>query len=222
MKIQLKLSPNIRPVPFNHLHELVGGLHKWLGPNEEHGNLSLYSFGWLRGGERIGNSLTFPHGATLNVSFFDSEKGWQLAKGILKDPDWNYGMRVTEANEMAIPAFGARNRFLVESPVLLRATREDGTRRYILWDEPEAAETALTRILKRKMEAARLSNAHLDVSVRFAPDESKPKTKLVHYRDIKHKGSLCPIEVEGTPEAGLFAWLTGVGESTGSGFGALK
>lgn len=222
MKIQLKLSPNIQPVPFNHLHQLVGGLHKWLGPNEDHGNgLSLYSFGWLQGGERIGKSLHFPHGATLDVSFFEEKKGWELAKGIVKDATWNYGMRVLEANEMPIPQMGMRNQFSVSSPVMLREKRADGSRRYILWDETEPAEDALTRIFRKKMKSAGLRGEHLDSIMRFAPGAAKPKTKLVHYKQIKHKSSLCPIEVEGTPEAALFAWLTGAGESTGSGFGAL-
>lgn len=222
MKIQLKLSPNIKPVPFNHLHQLVGGLHKWLGPNEDHGNeLSLYSFGWLRGGEKIGKTLQFPNGATLDIAFFDERKGWELAKGILKDPVWNYGMRVLEANEIPIPNMGGRNRFFLSSPVMLREKRKDGTRRYILWEEKEIAEAALTRIFRKKMKAAGLGGIHLDSAMRFAPNGSRPKTKLVHYRNIKHKSSLCPIEVEGTPEASLFAWLTGAGESTGSGFGAL-
>jgi len=222
MKIQLKLSPNIQPVPFNHLHQLVGGLHKWLGPNEEHGQgLSLYSFGWLQGGEKIGRSLHFPHGATLDVSFFDEQRGWELAKGILKDPTWNYGMRVLEANEMPIPGLGERSRFQVSSPVMLRERRTDGSRRYILWDEADHAEEALTRIFRKKMQVAGVSGPHLESRMRFAPANSHPKTKLVHYRQVKHKSSICPIEVEGTPEAALFAWLTGAGESTGSGFGAL-
>jgi len=221
MKIQLKLSPNALPVPFNHLHQLVGGLHKWLGPNTMHGGLSLYGFGWLKGAERMGNSLNFPEGARLNISFFDSSQAWQLAKGILKDPDWNYGMKVMEANELDVPDLSGRSRFRVDSPVLLRTRREDGSRKYILWDEPEAAEEALTRIFRKKMEAANLSGEHLDSIMRFVPDAAKPHTKLVHYRGVKHKSSICPIQVDGTPEAALFAWLTGVGESTGSGFGAL-
>ena len=222
MKIQLQFSPNIQPVPFNHLPQLVGGLHKWLGPNEIHGGgLSLYGFGGVRGGEKMGRSLQFPQGATMTVSFFDSEKGWKLAQGILEDEYWNYGMRVLKANEMPIPAMGERNRFLLDSPVMLRARREDGSRRYIFWDEAEAAEEALTRIFRKKMQAAGVGGDHLESRMRFAPDSGRPKTKLVHYRGVKHKCSLCPIEVEGTPEAALFAWLTGAGESTGSGFGAL-
>lgn len=47
MRLHLRLSPNTTPVSFDHLHQLTGALHKWLGENEVHDELSLYSFGWL-------------------------------------------------------------------------------------------------------------------------------------------------------------------------------
>ena len=48
---------------------------------------------------------------------------------------------------------------------------------------------------------------------------------LVHLMDVKgiqHKGSICPVIIEGTPEALQFAWLVGVGELTGSGKGSAS
>ena len=51
MRLNLNLSPNTKPLPFDHLHMLTGALHHWLGWNEAHDDLSLYSFGWLQGGK---------------------------------------------------------------------------------------------------------------------------------------------------------------------------
>ncbi|MGN9307593.1 CRISPR-associated endoribonuclease Cas6 [Enterococcus faecium] len=48
------------------------------------------------------------------------------------------------------------------------------------------------------------------------------KTKLVYYKNIGNKTSICPVIIEGTPEQIAFAWNVGVGNSTGIGFGALK
>jgi CRISPR/Cas system endoribonuclease Cas6 (RAMP superfamily) len=48
------------------------------------------------------------------------------------------------------------------------------------------------------------------------------RDKVATVKGTDHKGSICPVVVEGTPEAVQFAWTVGAGELTGSGFGALK
>jgi CRISPR/Cas system endoribonuclease Cas6 (RAMP superfamily) len=47
MRLHLYLSPNERPVPFDYQHYLTGAFHKWLGANDLHDRLSLYSLSWL-------------------------------------------------------------------------------------------------------------------------------------------------------------------------------
>lgn len=220
MRIQLKLSPNTQPVPFNHLHELTQRLHRWLGPdNELHDGLSLYSFGWLKGGAARKGALTFPAGATWQVSFYDEEAARKLLMGIINSPELFYGMRVFEVQELPTPAFGEQYRFLADGPIVARQVREDGSREYLLHDSP-AADVALTATLRHKLETAGLSAE--GVSVSFDRSFLTPRQKLVEIKGIKHKGSICPVVVEGPPEAVQFAWLVGAGELTGSGFGALS
>lgn len=219
-KIQLKLSPNIQPVPFNHLHELTKQLHRWLGPeNNYHDGLSLYSFGWLRGGTTQKGALMFPTGATWQISFYDEDATKKLLMGIINSPELFYGMRVYEAQELPTPAFGEQYRFLADGPIVARQVRPDGSREYLLHDAP-AADIALTTTLRRKLEKAGLSAE--GVSVSFDRSYLTPKQKLVEIKGIRHKGSICPVVVEGSPEAVQFAWLVGAGELTGSGFGALN
>lgn len=220
MRLQLHLSPNTEPVPFNHLHQLTGALHKWLGPNNIHDGMSLYSFGWLRGGEKVGKYLHFTFGATWTISFYHSEQAWELAKGIIKDDKLAFGMTVTKALEVDQPIFPNRCTFLLDGIALARQAREDGTREYLLWDNP-ITDQVLTNILQKKMDKAGFDNKHLDVSIAFDRTYLKAKSKLVEIKGIKHKGSSCPVIIEGTPEAIDFAWKVGVGELTGSGFGAL-
>ena len=224
MRIQLKLSPNTQQVPFNHLHELTQRLHRWLGPeNALHNGLSLYSFGWLKGGERVGNGLWFPHGASWNVSFHDSEQGIQLAKGILADRNAFFGMQVDKALEMPFPKFNEKQLFLVDGAVVARKTRDDRTKEYLLFDNSEA-DAVLTRVLRKKMLAAGFSNEETEATTaKFSRDSgSKPRKRKITIKGIDHKGSICPVIVEGTPASSRFAWLVGVGELTGSGFGALQ
>lgn len=70
MRIHLATTPNDKPVSFDYQQKLVGVLHKWLGcDNNEHGNMSLYSFSWLQGGMKDGNKLAFAKGAKWFISF---------------------------------------------------------------------------------------------------------------------------------------------------------
>ncbi|MDX5481716.1 MAG: CRISPR-associated protein Cas6 [Hymenobacteraceae bacterium] len=219
MRIQLKLSPNTQAVPFNHLHELTKRLHRWLGPeNDLHDGLSLYSFGWLKGGTSRKGALSFPAGATWQVSFYDEEAARKLLMGIINSPELFYGMRVYEVQELPTPAFGEQYRFLADGPVIARQVRPDGSREYLLHDAP-AADLALTATLRHKLEKAGLSAE--GVSVSFDRSFLTPRQKLVEIKGIRHKGSICPVVVQGPPEAVQFAWLVGAGELTGSGFGAL-
>ena len=220
MRLQLQLSPNTEPVPFNHLHQLTGALHKWLGENDIHDGLSLYSFGWLRGGEKVGRFLHYPDGATWNVGFYDSQHAWNLAKGIIQDDMLGYGMRVEKALESPIPAFAASHTFLVDGMVVVRKKRPDGTREYLFWDNPQV-DDLLTGLLQKKLQKAGFSEEQQQVSVQFDRTYTKARTKLVDIKSTKHKGSSCPVIVSGCPEAISFAWKVGIGELTGSGLGAL-
>lgn len=226
MRLNLTLSPNTDPVPFDHLHRLTGTLHKWLGPeNPLHDGPSLYSLGWLKRGRGNDGALTFPKGARWRISFYDADAAQRVLEGILQDPSVFAGMRVTEAHQQTTPAFSGGYRFEVDAPVVARRGRDDGSREYLLYDDKRADE-ALTRTLRAKMRAASLRVDPSRVRVRFDRGYDGAHTKLATIEkeghEIKHKGSLCPVIVEGPPEASRFAWNVGVGELTGSGFGALK
>jgi CRISPR-associated endoribonuclease Cas6 len=226
MRIQLVLSPNIHPVPFSYLQDLRFALHSWLGPNDIHDDLSLYSIGWLKGGEKLGRGLHFPQGATWNLGFYDSDLGWELAKGILKNKKLAYGMIVEKVLEIPTPQFESPMRFGVDGLVLVRDKRDDGSRECILWNDIRS-DILLTDRLIQKMKKAGLDSKHHAVKVRFdrtyikARDKVMTAKRMAGGKDIQHKGSVCPVIVEGTPEAIEFAWLVGLGDLTGSGFGAL-
>ncbi len=237
MRLNMRLTPNEEAIPFDHVHNLTGALHKWLGENDLHDKISLYSIGWFDGGTARDGSLHFPEGATWRISFWEEKYTEDLVEGILDDPDVFSGMNVYEVHEQEPPNFGERYRFIVDSPVLVRKNRDDGTREHLLWKNEEA-DRILTRILRRKIHEADLSLDEMTGSagaptgekkkdskqptVRFDRDYDGAKSKLVTIKDTSHRASVCPVIVEGPEEAVRFAWCVGVGDLTGSGFGALK
>lgn len=224
MRLNLILSVSKEPVAFSYPLRLTGVLHRWLGQNDLHDGLSLYSFSWLtsRYSQHANGKLHFPRGATWRITLYDDEATRALLRGIMRDPYVFAGMRVREAQEQEPPAFGESHRFLIDgSCVLARRKREDGSQAYLQFDQPEADEV-LTKVLRWKLHQAGFEGVHLDATVAFDRTYANARTKLVSLRGIQHKGSVCPVIVTGTPEVLRFVWSVGVGHLTGSGFGAVR
>ena len=59
MRIHLKIDSTNHTIPFDHQPLLVGTIHKWLGLNNEHGEVSLYSFSRIEGGRAMKAGLKF-------------------------------------------------------------------------------------------------------------------------------------------------------------------
>ncbi len=220
MRIHLCLSKNSSPVPFDYPVKLVGALHKWIGRNEAHDALSLYSFSWLQRGEAVGKAgIDFPFGARWFISAYDVDLVKKIVGGILDDPEVAFGMRVETVTLQETPRFSsASTRFLLGSPVLIKRNTENGQRHYLYFEKE--ADDLLTETLHRKLRQAGLPTA--GASVRFDRNTTIARTKLSTYRGIQNRVSYCPVIVEGTPEQIGFAWDVGVGNSTGIGFGSLQ
>ncbi len=222
MRLHFNLSPNQAPVPFAYQHYLTGAFHKWLGPrNYLHDSLSLYSLSWLDGGQVRDGVLDFPHGARWFISFHEELLADIIVRGALAQPEVCYGMRIVRVQQQRTPHFGSRHTFKVSSPVLAKSNEIDGRVKHYIYSDPEADAT-LTATLRHKLDCAGLDVPHNQVNVKFDRTYHAPKTKLVKIKNTNNRTSICPVIVEGTPEAVRFAWNVGVGHGTGSGFGALK
>lgn len=218
MRIYFHLSPNTEPVPFNYQPALVGALHRWLGENELHDDISLYSLSWLANGHVRRKALDFPNGSTFYVSAPDGAMLGNLIAGLQAGAAIRWGMEVDSVTLQRTPAFGERQRFLVQSPVLIKRRDEAGQQQYY-YPGDEQANEYLTETLQHKLRRAGLTE---QASVAFDTDFPKPKIKMVDYKGIKIKATTCPVIVSGDPRAVAFAWEVGVGNSTGIGFGALR
>jgi len=78
MRLRLLLTPSCEPVPFTYPYRLAGVLHRWLGQNDWHDNLSLYSFGWLQGGRLGKGGCTSRRGRSGRSAFTRANRwsGW--------------------------------------------------------------------------------------------------------------------------------------------------
>lgn len=218
MRTYLKLTRNKATIPFNYQPMLTGALHKWIGQNDIHDHLSLYSFSWLQDAKKVKDGLEFPQGSSYFISAFDSFLIKEIIKGIQQDPEIGKGLYVKEIIIQEDPVFNSEERFLLASPVFIKRN-VDGKDVHISFKE-ERSSDYLTETLSNKLQNAGLSSQ--GVSVSFDTTYHSPKTKVIYYNKIGSKVNICPVKISGSPEQIAFAWNVGIGNSTGIGFGALK
>ena len=182
MRIYLQLSPNTEPVPFNYQQSLVGTFHKWLGKNELHDDISLYSLSWLSRGNPRRNGLDFPNGSTFYVSAPNPDFLSKLIQGVFKGHKIRWGMEVESVTIQRTPKFGRRQRFLVQSPILIKR-KEDEAQKHQRYYYPndKKANRFLTETLQQKLNKMGMD---IDVSVEFDPSYKKPIIKKVQYKNL--------------------------------------
>ena len=218
MRLHIKTSGTKEVIPFNYQPILTGAIHKWLGWNKEHGKVSLYSFSWLRNGEANKKGIKFINGAYFFLGSTDQNLLKEIYKGIMKDPEIGFGLRVIEITIQEDPVFESNTVFHVASPVLVKGKIGDRIKHYS-FNEIESDEI-LTTTMKTKLKIAGIDEE--GINIRFERDYLKPRVKVIHYKGIGNKVNICPVRITGTPEQIAFAWNVGIGHSTGIGFGALK
>ena len=218
MRIHLKLSPNREIVPYNYQQSLVGAFHRWIGENELHDDTSMYSLSQLSNGRRTKNGFTFPNGCEFFISSPLQSFHQQVIQGVFNGADIRWGMKVEEVTMKMTPDFGSKHRFLAQSPILIKRNIEGQKHQQYYYPKDKISDTYLTETLQYKLAKQGLTT---DVHVAFDHTYHNPIIKMVKYRDINIKGTLCPVIVEGDPRAVQFAWEVGVGNSTGIGFGAI-
>ncbi|HOH23700.1 MAG: CRISPR-associated endoribonuclease Cas6 [Bacteroidales bacterium] len=218
MRIHLKFKISNQTVPFDHQPLLVGAIHKWLGQNEEHGEISLYSFSRLEGGKATNEGIKFNQDGLFFFSSINIDLVKRLISGIRSDPSMFFGLRVNELFIEEDPDLSNRELFFPGSPIFIK--RRNGERiEQIFFDDPRSSEY-LRETLLTKMGKVGLEDDSLDI--RFDLSHTKSGTKMITYKGIKNKANWCPVIIKGKPETKLFAWNVGLGNSTGIGFGAIK
>jgi|WetSurMetagenome_2_1015567.scaffolds.fasta_scaffold134051_1 CRISPR-associated endoribonuclease Cas6 len=222
MRIYLKTTPNDQIVSFDYQQKMVGTIHKWLGNNEVHNQISLYSFSWLNGGTMIANKgFNFSNGASFFISFYEDKYLKQLIKAILSDPNMFCGISVCDITIAENPVFNDQPQsFRLASPILIKwAEKGSHNYKFYLYDESEST-ALMTETLRHKMKDAGLPQDDT-LEVEFDLNYAERRKKLVTIHGIKNMTNMCPIIIHGKPESKLFAWIVGIGNSTGCSFGAL-
>lgn len=219
MRLQLSTSSNTSPIPFNYQQKLTGVLHKWLGENnQEHGEISLYSFSWLQNTIVGKEGLYCPKGANWFISLYDVQRTKDVLACIRTNPELFCGMDIEEVSIIETPDFSSRELFFLGSPILIKRS-ENGKNTEYGYENPESGKL-LVETLRTKMRKAGLPDDDT-LQIEFDLSYEKKKKKLVWYDGISSKANMCPITIKGNNITKQFAWNVGIGSCTGIGFGSI-
>ena len=218
MRIHLKIKTTNKIVPFDHQPFLTGTIHKWLGWNNEHGNVSLYSFSWLEGGKRAESGLRFEKETSFFFSSYKSDLIKKMIIGIQDDPSLFNGFIVSEIIIQEEPDLSDREQFLTASPIFIKRRMGDKID-HIRYDDPRAS-ACLKETLQTRMKIVGINNDMFNI--RFDLEAPHAKTKKITYNGVQNRVNWCPVIIEGDDKVKQFAWNVGLGNSTGIGFGAIK
>ena len=163
--------------------------------------------------------LEFPHGAKMFISFYDQAKIRQIVQTILDDPLMFYGLRVVDVSIEDEPQISDRHLFYCGSPIFVKRKLSDGNVKQYTYNDEEV-DLLLKETLITKMKKANLPEDE-SLDIRFDRSFPNKKTKLITYRGIGNKASMCPLIINGSPKTKQFAWNVGIGNSTGIGFGSI-
>ena len=178
----------------------------------------MYSYSWLRGKYVTSSSgIAFPEGASFAFSGVDAPALQTILTTVGYDSAMLNGMDIVDVYDEPVRDFTTEERFFLSSPALL-LSKEGALTRHLLYNDPRAAQV-LTDAMLRKLQAANLDGW---AKLAFDPTYKRAKYKTVQLGHVKHLCSHCPVTVAASsPEVVKFVWAVGIGDLTGSGFGAI-
>ena len=218
MRIHIKIKSMNMVIPFDHQHLLTGVIHKWMGFNQVHGDVSLYSFSQLTGAKSSVGGLKLENETSFFFSAYDLTLVKLLVAGIQNDPSMFNKLEVDEIIIQEDPDLSNRESFFPASPVFIKRRLENNIEHILYHDH--RANDFLKETLITKMKKVGLND--VDLKIFFDSNWPLAKTKLIRYKEVNNKVSWCPVIIQANEETKLFAWNVGLGNSTGIGFGAIK
>lgn len=219
MRFRVNLTRPTTDVPVNNQHEMNGFIHAILGRNNSyHDSVSDYSISSLQGGrlDRETNSLKFdedvPH---IYVASQNSTFIGDFMAGIMTADASVFGMKPDGVDITC--DFNPNNYcddIITISPILIR-NKDD---RKITFEDPEWIERVKKNCIG-KLKHRGIEDDTFDIEL-IKTDSSK--RKCVWVGDVFNPCSSVRLKVTGRKNTRRILYNLGIGNSTGSGFGAVK
>lgn len=210
-------KPNVN-IPINNQKELNSFIHRCLGKdNKYHDTFSDYSISSLQGGKYDGNnSLIFTEEPYITVSSLNFEFIGKMMYGVQFNNEKLFDMTVLRIEPLG--EFNVRQYFdkvVTISPILLKNIdrKTKLTIKDDLWLE------RLNEQSKNKLKYIGIEDETFHIEIR---NKEKAKTKNIHVGEVFNPSTMISLEIYGKPNTRIALYNLGLGNSTGSGFGAIK
>ncbi len=219
MRIKINFSKNTEPLMINNQELLNSYIHKCLGANNEyHDAKSNYSISMLCGGKLNNDkkTLSFKNGGYIIVSSFDEVFINKLISGILTNINFTHGMKFKGIEPIEEKLVNGWNHFSTLSPILLKSNDK---KEFITITQSDFSKK-MEKHIKNKVQKI---NPDLDVSDLKININDHPnhKTKAIKVKNILNIASKCNISIFTNKKVATLLYSIGLGQSTGSGFGAI-
>jgi CRISPR-associated endoribonuclease Cas6 len=221
MRFKIEFSKNTTPVPINNQSLLNSYIHKCLGEkNKWHDSEGIYSISSIQGGKlnRDTNTLEFNDGSYFIVSSFDMDFLNTLSMGILNNQNFTNGMSWAGTTPIKESFLNGWNHFATLSPFMIK--NYDENKKYdFLTIKDEGFEEKVKNYLINKIKKFKdVDLTEFDVKI---PEHDGHKTKKIMVKNVINKANQCHISINCSKEIAEFLYTIGIGNSCGSGFGAV-
>ena len=220
MKINIYFSYPNAPITINNQHDVNVFIHKTLGHNKYHDTFSNYSISGLQGGKYIGNGLIdFQNEQPwLQVSSQDAEFLASLMIALNTTENTLLGMKF---DYIVADEFNVGNYFDIVytlSPILLK---DNQSGKKITFRDDNWLQK-LTENCQQKL--SKLPTPIIDdtFSIEIIHQENAKVKKIIVKENCWAIASQVVLKINGKKETRLALYSLGLGNSTGSGFGAIQ
>lgn len=235
-------------IPINYNHWLSATIYHYLARSNgeyadflhndgyivEKKHFKLFTFSQLMARQRRVQSQTIHFGSPLvwYVSSPIERFLTHFADTLLTEGRLSAGphrLHIREVTVPRVPIFTSEMHFRCLSPIVMSTSREQNGKLRCHYCTPNDAELSelIRKNLLRKHEAIYGNQPHDDrFSCHFDADYLHRKqgrvTRLVDYKGIKIRGTLCPLSVAGSPALIRVGYECGFGDKNSAGFGMVE
>ncbi len=249
MRIQILADVrNSITIPINYNHLLVGAIYRFLaesnpeyatflhdqGYHADKKRFKLFTFSQLMAERRriLGTEIQFGSTLTWFVSspveqFLSHFADTLLTQGRLAIGQ--HHLKIRDVKVPRVPRFHTEMEFRCFSPIVMSAIRENNGQprtHYCLPDDPELSELIRQNLLRKHQAIHGRAPQNDTLSFRFDDRYIHRKqgrvTRLVDFKGIKVRGTLCPFHVSGSVALIQVGYECGFGDKNSAGFGMAE
>lgn len=225
MRIKINFKPSNVEIPAFKITDISKSyLHKIIGTNNEyHDKFSLYSITSLMRGKynRDNKSYSFPIGTYIIFSTIDENLINIILTNIYK-VNFGYGLDLFGIDIIEESFTNGNNYITTLSPILLRNSKIKSKKdNAVTFENKLEFETLITEKTLSKIKRINNNLITDNFSIKLTNDNKYNKVKIIPINGIPNITSRCNLVVNSNPEVMKILYNTGLGMSTGCGFGTF-